>query len=78
MARLVIREAGCGSRLVTTLAPFGSAVPYACATFRASSGVMSTLMRPTTPSLPKRRDVPRDSQMMLEWICAPDSTVLKG
>ena len=39
---------------------------------------MSMLMMPTTPSLPKSCEVPRDSQMMLEWIWAPDSTVLKG
>ncbi len=39
---------------------------------------MSTLMSPTMPSLPKSCEVPRDSQMMLELIWAPDSTVLNG
>ena len=78
MARLMTREAGCASRLVVTRAPFFSTVPYAIAILSASSAVMSTLMRPTTPSLPKSCALPRDSQMMLLLIWAPDSTVLNG
>ncbi len=39
---------------------------------------MSTLMSPVMPSLPKSCELPRDSQMMLLWIWAPDSTVLNG
>ena len=37
---------------------------------------MSTLMSPVMPSLPKSCELPRDSQMMLLLIWAPDSTVL--
>ena len=34
------------------------------------------LISPETPSLPNTRELPRDSQITLSWICAPDSTSL--
>ncbi len=48
------------------------------ATRAASSGVMSTLASPATPSRPNRLRAPRDSQTMDELTTAPVSTVLNG
>jgi hypothetical protein len=53
-------------------------VAYAIATLVASSGVMSTLARPATPTRPKSDRDPRLSQTIEELITAPCSTVLKG
>ena len=44
----------------------------------ASSGLMSTLARPRTPSRPNRERAPRDSQTIDELTMAPASTVLNG
>ena len=44
----------------------------------ASSGLMSTLARPCTPSRPKSERAPRDSQTIDELTVAPASTVLNG
>ena len=65
IARLIIRHAGVPSRLATTRASRFSAVPNAAASRSAVSGVRSTLTIPETPSLPKTRVVPRDSQIRL-------------
>ena len=65
IARLIIWYAGALSRLATTRAPRLSAVPSAAPSRSATSGVRSTLTRPSTPSLPKTRVVPRDSQITL-------------
>jgi hypothetical protein len=78
IARLIIRAAGCASRLVTTRAPRASVVPYAIASRAATSGVTSTFTRPLTSSRPNRVVIPRDSQIRFEWIEAPASIVLKG
>ena len=48
------------------------------ATRTASSGLMSTLARPRTPSRPNRWRAPRDSQTIEELMMAPGSTVLNG
>ncbi len=44
----------------------------------ASSGVMSTLASPTTPSRPNRLRAPRDSHTIESLTVAPASTVLNG
>ena len=77
-ARFTIRHAADASRLVTTREPRLSALPSAVPRRSATSGVRSTLISPCTPSRPKMREPPRDSQIRLEWICAPDSTSLYG
>ena len=77
-ARLTILQAAGASRLVTMRAPRFSALPRAVPRRSATSGVRSTLIRPCTPSRPKMREPPRDSQIRLEWICAPHSTSLYG
>ena len=78
IARLIIRQAAGASRLATTREPRLSAVPRAAASWTALSGVRSTFTSPETPSLPKRCDEPRDSQIRLSWICEPVSTSLYG
>ena len=78
IARLIIRHAGVPSREATTRAPRLSAEPSAAASRTATSGVRSTLTSPETPSFPKMRAVPRDSQMRLSNRCAPVSTSLYG
>jgi hypothetical protein len=78
IARLSIRADRLESRDVTTVVPFGRAVPYAIATRTASSGVTSTLARPFTPSRPKRLRAPLLSHTMLLLTIAPSSIVLNG
>ena len=77
-ARLSTRAARLVSRDATTVDPFFMVVPYAMASRTASSGEMSTLARPATPSRPKRLRAPRDSHTIEELTMAPCSTVLKG
>ena len=48
------------------------------ATRVASSGVMSTLARPATPTRPNSEREPRDSHTIDELMTAPASTVLNG
>ena len=74
----IIRHTAGPSRLATTRAPRSSALPSAAASRSATSGVRSTLTMPETPCLPKRRVVPRDSQMRLSCSCEPVSTSLNG
>ena len=56
IARLIIREAGCASRLATMRSPRRKEVPNAIASRVAVSGVMSTLTMPETPSAEKSDD----------------------
>ena len=78
MARLMTLDIGSASRDVMTVLSLRNVVAYAMASLTPSSGVMSTLASPTTPSLPNSCEVPRDSQMMLLCTWAPESTVLNG
>ena len=78
IARLIIRDAGCASRLATTDAPFASVVPYAAPIRAATSAVMSTFTSPDAPPRPKIVVMPRDSQMRFVWMAAPASIVLNG
>ena len=73
-----MRAARLESRDVMTVESFLSVVAQAMATRAASSGVMSTLARPATPSRPNRLRAPFDSQTIEELIVAPASTVLNG
>ena len=77
-ARFSIRAARLESRDMMTVEPFFRLLAQAIATLALSSGVMSTLARPATPSRPKRLRAPRDSQTIDELIVAPASTVLNG
>ena len=78
MARLSTRAARLVSREAVTVAPFSRVEAQAIDSRMASSGLMSTLAMPRTPSRPKRVREPRDSQTMEELTMAPDSTVLNG
>ena len=78
IARLSMRAERDESRDVMTVEPFLSVVPHAIASLTASSGLMSTLARPATPSRPKRLRAPRLSQTIDELTTAPASTVLNG
>ena len=77
-ARFSARATRLVSRLVVTVAPFLSAVPYAVATRIATSGVTSTLASPRIPRRPKRVRAPRLSHTIDELTTAPFSTVLNG
>ena len=78
IARSIIRHDADASRLATTRAPRGSAVPKATASLVATSGVRSTLTSPETLSRSNSREDARDSQIRLSKICAPLSTSLYG
>ena len=65
MARSTIRQAAGASRLATTRAPRGRAVPRATARRVTISGVRSTLTRPDTLSRSNKREEARDSQIRL-------------
>ncbi len=78
IARLSIRPARLVSRDTTTVESLFMVVPYAMASFTASSGEMSTLAKPATPRRPNRFRAPRDSQTIDELTTAPCSTVLNG
>ena len=77
-ARFSIRAARLESREMMTVVPFFRVLAQAIATLALSSGVMSTLARPATPSRPNRLRAPRDSQTIEELMVAPASTVLNG
>ena len=77
IARLIIRQAACESRLATTRAPRLSAVPSEAASRTAG------LRRQVDVDQARRRrparraaPTPRDSQIRLSWICVPESTSL--
>ncbi len=78
MARLRTRAARLVSRDVVTVAPFSKVEAQANERRTASSGLMSTLARPDTPSRPNSERAPRDSQTIDELTVAPASTVLNG
>ncbi len=78
MARLSTRAARLVSREVVTVAPFSKVEAQAMDRRTASSGLMSTLARPCTPSRPNRERAPIDSHTMEELTVAPASTVLNG
>ena len=75
-ARLSTRAARLVSREVVMTEPFSSDDAHALAKRTASSGLMSTLTMPRTPSRPKRVRVPPDSHTMEDCTCAPASTTL--
>ena len=78
IARLIMREAGCASRLTTTWSPRRSVVPYAIARRVAVSGVMSTFTIPVTPSSVNSVEAPRGCQISERCTWAPISTRLNG
>ena len=78
IARLSTRAARLVSREVVTVAPFSKVEAQAIDRRTASSGLMSTLARPRTPSRPNRDRAPIDSQTIEELTVAPASTVLNG
>ncbi len=78
MARFNTRAARLVSLEVVTVAPFSKVEAQAMESRTASSGLMSTLARPWTPSRPKSDRAPMDSQTMEELTVAPASTVLNG
>ena len=78
IARLSTRAARLVSRELVTVAPFSRVDAQAIDRRTASSGLMSTLARPRTPSRPNSERAPRDSHTMDELTMAPASTVLKG
>ena len=78
MARLSTRAARLVSREVVIVAPFSKVEAQAIDSRTASSGLMSTLARPRTPSRPNSDRAPIDSQTMEELTVAPASTVLNG
>src|ERR1700722_4842646 len=78
MARLSTRAALLVSLEVVTVAPFSKVDAQAIDRRTASSGLMSTLARPRTPSRPNRVRAPIDSHTMEELTVAPASTVLNG
>ena len=78
MALFRTRAARLVSREVVTVAPFSKVDAQAMDSRTASSGLMSTLARPRTPSRPNSDRAPIDSQTMEELTVAPASTVLKG
>ena len=78
IARFSIRPTRLVSRELVTVAPFSRVDAQAMDRRTASSGLMSTLARPRTPSRPKSDRAPRDSQTIDELTMAPASTVLNG
>lgn len=70
-ARLVSREA-------VMYEPFSKPDAQALAKRTASSGLMSTLAMPCTPSRPNRVRAPPDSQTMEALTWAPASTTFEG
>ena len=78
IARFRTRAARLVSRELVTVAPFSSVEAQAIERRTASSGLMSTLARPRTPSRPNSERAPRDSQTIDELTMAPASTVLNG
>ena len=78
IARLMTRAARLVSREVVTVAPFSNVDAQAIDRRTASSGLMSTLASPRTPSRPKSERAPIDSQTIEELTVAPASTVLNG
>jgi hypothetical protein len=77
-ARLTRRLEADAARLVTSLSPRFNAVPSASPRRSAVSGVRSTSILPTTPSIPIRREESRDSQIRFRSTSDPDSTSLNG
>ena len=78
MARLRTRAARLVSRELVTVAPFSKVDAQAMERRTASSGLMSTLASPRTPSRPNSERAPSDSHTMDEFTMAPASTVLNG
>ena len=64
------------SRDAVMVEPFSKLEAHALARRTASSGLMSTLAIPCTPSRPKSVRAPPDSQTMDALTCAPASTTL--
>ncbi len=77
-ARFTIRAALLVSRLTTTWEPAWMVDPYASASRRPSSGVMSTLTSPQTPMLENSESPALLSQMSEEVTTAPGLIRLKG
>ena len=78
MARLSTRAALLVSREAVTVAPFSKVEAQANERRTASSGLMSTLASPCTPSRPNSDLGPLDSHTIDELTIAPASTVLNG
>ncbi len=77
-ARLSTRAARLVSRDDVIVVPFSSVAAQAIESRTTSSGLMSTLAMPRTPSRPNSDREPRDSQTIDELTIAPASTVLNG
>ena len=77
-ARLSTRAARLVSREAVMKEPFSKLEAQALASRTASSGLMSTLAMPCTPSRPNSARAPPDSQTMEALTCAPASTTLYG
>ncbi len=78
IARFSTRAARLVSREAVIVVPLSRVEAQAMARRTTSSGLMSTLAIPRTPSRPNRDRDPRDSQTMDELTMAPASTVLNG
>ena len=77
-ARLSTRATRLVSREAVMDEPFSNPEAHALARRTASSGLMSTLAMPWTPSGPKRVREPPDSHTMEALTWAPASTTLPG
>ena len=77
-ARFSTRAARLVSREAVIAGPLSRVEAQAIDRRTASSGLMSTLAMPRTPSRPKRMREPLDSQTIDELTVAPASTVLNG